>query len=234
MQKHFYVGPVTQVLTLPVMGIANKDLTLQKIWDKFEEHCKPQANELRAHYNLLKKLKQANLSCDQFFAAIQNQLSLCQYQTETHNILKRDIFLFGFSNQTFMSLLMVKKPLIMAAWGKCHCLPLLKYDKNSKKLESGYATAKHITNGGNGNNAGVNQLHGKKQFQGGKKQKHAAITKVTKQVNSPPIHHSNKHNSSNHHKTKEVNSYSNGKTKTKTSKCKRVNNSKNQTTSTKN
>ena len=25
-------------------GIANKDLTLQNIWDKFEEHCKPQAN----------------------------------------------------------------------------------------------------------------------------------------------------------------------------------------------
>ena len=38
-----------------------------------------------------------------------------------------------------------------------------------KILESCCATAKHITNGCNGNNAGVNQLHGKKQFQGGKK-----------------------------------------------------------------
>ena len=84
-------------------GIANKDLTLQNIWDKFEEHCKPQANELRAPYDLHKKLKQTSLSCDQFFTAIQNQLSLCQYPTETHNFLERDIFLFGLSDQTFMS-----------------------------------------------------------------------------------------------------------------------------------
>ena len=43
-------------------GIADKDLTLQNIWDKFEEHCKPQANELRTCYDLLKKLKQPSLS----------------------------------------------------------------------------------------------------------------------------------------------------------------------------
>ena len=35
-------------------GIDNDDLTLQTIWDKFEEHCKPQANELCAQYDLLK------------------------------------------------------------------------------------------------------------------------------------------------------------------------------------
>ena len=28
--------------------IADKDLTLKNIWDKFEEHCKPQANELKS------------------------------------------------------------------------------------------------------------------------------------------------------------------------------------------
>ena len=39
-----------------------------------------------------------------------------------------------------------------------------------KKLESGWVIAKHISNS-NGNNAGVNQLHGKKLFWGGKKQK---------------------------------------------------------------
>ena len=58
---------------------------------------------LRAHYDLLKKLKQAGLSCDQFFTAIQNQLSLCQYPTGTCNILERDIFLLGLSDQIFMS-----------------------------------------------------------------------------------------------------------------------------------
>ena len=83
--------------------IDDQDLTLQNMWDKFEEHCKPQANVLWAHYDLLKKLKQAGLSCDQFCTAIQNQLSLCQYPTETHNILERDIFLFDLCYQMFMS-----------------------------------------------------------------------------------------------------------------------------------
>ena len=151
--KHFYVGLVTQVLSYTSHGIANKDLTLQNIWDKFEEHCKPQANELRAHYDLLKKLKQASLSCNQFFAAIQNQLSLCQYPTETHNILKRDIFLFGLSDQMFMSKIIADGENLTTA----------KICQKLKKLESGWATAKHITNS-NGNNADVNQLHGKKPF----------------------------------------------------------------------
>ena len=66
-------------------------------------------------------------------------------------------------------------------------LPLLKYDKNSKTL-SGCATAKHITDGGNGKNAGVNQLHGKKQLQGGKKEKHGNYqgTQTGEQPTHPP------------------------------------------------
>ena len=45
----------------------------------------------------------------------------------------------------------------------------LKYDR-LKKLESGWATAKHISNS-NDNNVGVNLLCGKKPFLGGKKWK---------------------------------------------------------------
>ena len=75
-------------------GIENKDLTLQTIWDKFEEHCKPQDNEFHAGYDLLKQLKQSSKSCDEYYALLQNQLALCQYPLETHNILERDVFLF--------------------------------------------------------------------------------------------------------------------------------------------
>ena len=101
--------------------IVDKDLTLQNIWDKFEEHCKPQTNELRAHYNLLKKLTQATLSCDQFIAAIQNQLSLCQYPTETCSILERNIFSVWILTRYSCQKSLIVKTLL-----------LIKYDKDSE------------------------------------------------------------------------------------------------------
>ena len=104
------------------MGNANKDLTLQNNFDKFEDHFKPQANELRAHCDLLKKLKQAGLSCAQFFTVIQNQLSLCQYPTETHTSLK----------EIFSCLASLTKHSCQKASLMVKTLLLLKYDKDSK------------------------------------------------------------------------------------------------------
>ena len=69
-------------------GIEDKDLTLKTIWTKFEEHCKPQTNQLHSPYGLLKQLKQGNNSCDKYYALLQNQLALCQYPPETQNILE--------------------------------------------------------------------------------------------------------------------------------------------------
>ena len=70
-------------------GIEDKDLTLDTIWTKFEEHCKPQKkNELHAHYDLLKQLKLGDKSCDEYYSLLQNQLALCQYPTETWIILE--------------------------------------------------------------------------------------------------------------------------------------------------
>ena len=34
-------------------GLADGDLTLETLWTKFEEFCKPQANEIRARFDLL-------------------------------------------------------------------------------------------------------------------------------------------------------------------------------------
>ena len=83
-------------------GIDNEDLTLQTIWDKFKEHCKPQANELCIWYDLLKQLKQGK-KCYEYYALLQNQPALCQYPPETHNILERNAFLLGIMYQQFMS-----------------------------------------------------------------------------------------------------------------------------------
>ena len=56
-----------------------------------------------------------------------------------------------------------------------------------------------------------------------------AITRVTKQVNSPPINHSNNNSSSNNHNAKEANPNLNSYIKAKTSMYKKVNTNKNQT-----
>ena len=34
-------------------GLNDKDITLETLWTKFEEFCKPQANEVRARFDLL-------------------------------------------------------------------------------------------------------------------------------------------------------------------------------------
>ena len=64
------------------LGLEDKDLSLKLMWTKFEEHWKPQANELWTHYDLL---KQGNKSCDEYYALLQNQLALCQYPPKTKN-----------------------------------------------------------------------------------------------------------------------------------------------------
>ena len=128
----------------------DKDLTLDTIWTKFEEHCKPQANELCAHYDLL---KQGDKSCDEYYALLQNQSALCQYQTETQNILEWDVFLFGITDQAFMSKCIAGESNLTTAE---ICQRLI-------KLESSKATAKHITRGAAP--VKVNQVCGKWQHQ---------------------------------------------------------------------
>ena len=128
-------------------------------WDKFEEHCKPQANELSAWYDLLKQLKQGNKSCDEYYALLQNQLALCQYLPETHNILERDVFLFGITDQQFMSKCIAEETNLTTA--DIHQL--------LKKLESSRVTTKHITGGPS--QGAVNQVCGKQPYQGKKGKK---------------------------------------------------------------
>ena len=136
--------------------IDSDDLTLQTIWDKFEEHCNPQANELCAWYDLLKQLKPGNKTCDEYYALLQIQLALCQYPPETCNILERDVFLFGITDQQLMPKCITEETNLTTA-DTCQQL---------KKLESKRVTAKHISGGPS--QGAVNQLHGKQPYQGKK------------------------------------------------------------------
>ena len=62
------------------------------IWNKFEEFCKPQTNEVRTRFNLLTSFRQGDMSVDEWYNAIQTQIELAKYPAETAKILHRDIF----------------------------------------------------------------------------------------------------------------------------------------------
>ena len=46
-------------------GLTNGDLTLETLWNKFEEFCKPQSNEVRARFDLLTTFRQGDKSVDE-------------------------------------------------------------------------------------------------------------------------------------------------------------------------
>ena len=62
--------------------------------EKYEEFCKPQVNELRARFDLLTSFRQADMSVDKWYNAVQTQVALSRYPPETVQILQRDIFCY--------------------------------------------------------------------------------------------------------------------------------------------
>ena len=58
------------------------------IWKKYAEFCKPQTNELRARFDLLTSFRQADMSMDEWYNAVQTQVALSRCPPETAQILK--------------------------------------------------------------------------------------------------------------------------------------------------
>ena len=76
-----------------------EDLSLEVIWKRFKEFCKPQKNEIRARFDLLTSFWQGDCSVEEWYNAVQNQINLARYPQETTKILQRDIFCFFFSKR---------------------------------------------------------------------------------------------------------------------------------------
>ena len=55
-----------------------EDLCLNTIWSKYEIFCKPQANEIRARFDLLTSFRHGNRSVDEWYNAVQTQVSLAK------------------------------------------------------------------------------------------------------------------------------------------------------------
>ena len=60
-------------------GLPLDQLTLDTIWGKFEEFCKPQSNEVHAQFDLLTSFRQGNHSIDEWYNAVQAQVNLAKY-----------------------------------------------------------------------------------------------------------------------------------------------------------
>ena len=83
-------------------NLPSNELTLDAIWGKYEEYCKPQSNKVQARFDLLTGFCQGNHSVDEWHNAIQAQVNLARYPPETAKILHRDIWFF-LKDEDFVS-----------------------------------------------------------------------------------------------------------------------------------
>ena len=51
-------------------NIPSEEITLEVIWKMFEECCKPQANKVRARFDLLTSFRQGEHSVDEWYNAV--------------------------------------------------------------------------------------------------------------------------------------------------------------------
>ena len=119
-------------------NLHKEDLNLDTIWECFEGFCKPQTNEVRAHFDLLTSFYQGNRSIDEQYNAVQAQINLAKYPPETAKILHRDIFCFFLKDEEFVSKTINEGSVDLDKF------PASKVHQLAKKMESSKATARHI------------------------------------------------------------------------------------------
>ena len=84
-------------------NLTNEELALYVIWEKFEEFCKPQSNEVRERFDLLTSFTQGERSVDKWYNVVQTQIALAKYPQETAKILHRYIFWFFLRDEESVS-----------------------------------------------------------------------------------------------------------------------------------
>ena len=119
-------------------GLPTDQLTLEIIWAKFEEFCKPQSNEVHARFDLLTSFWQGNRGVNEWYNVVQTQVNLAKYPPETAKILQRDIFWFFLRDEDFVS------KTISDGSVDLENFPASKVRQLAKMLESSKATAHHI------------------------------------------------------------------------------------------
>ena len=118
--------------------LPTEDLSLDVIWAKYEDFCKPQTNEVRARFDLLTSFRQGNWSVDEWYNAVQAQVSLAKYPPETASILHQDIFWFFLKDEEFVSKTINDSNIDLEKF------PASKVRQLAKKMESSKSITRHI------------------------------------------------------------------------------------------
>ena len=119
-------------------SLSSEELMLDIIWEKFEEFCKPQSNEVRARFDFLTSFWQGNKSVDEWYKAVQSQVALAKYPPETAKILHMDIFWFFLKDGEFVSKTINDRNIDLDKF------PTSKVRHLAKKMESLKVTARNI------------------------------------------------------------------------------------------
>ena len=119
-------------------NLLKKEITLQTIWSRFEDFCKPQSNAVHVRFDLLTAFQQVNRSIVEWYNAVLVHIPLCEYPKETAAILTRDIFWFFMTDNECIAKTINEGNIDLAQY------PATKVQQIAKKLESSKATAKHI------------------------------------------------------------------------------------------
>ena len=119
-------------------NLPSNELTLDAIWGKYEEYCKPQSSEVCARFDLLMSFHQGNCSVDEWYNAIQAQVNLARYPLEMAKILHRDIFWFFLKDEDFVSRTISDGSVDLDKF------PASRVHQLAKKYESSKATVRHI------------------------------------------------------------------------------------------
>ena len=119
-------------------NIPKDNLTLDMIWNKFEEFSKPQTNKVRACFDLLTSFHQGSRNVDEWYNAVQAQVNLAKYPPEMAKILHHDIFWFFMQDEDFVMKMINEGNVDIQKF------PASKVCQIAKKMESSKATAKHI------------------------------------------------------------------------------------------
>ena len=135
-------------------NLPRDELRLDTIWDRFEEFCKLQSNEVRAQFDLLTSFRQGNCSVDEWHNAVQAQVNLAKYPPETAKILHCDIFWFFIKDEEFVSKTINEGSVDLEKFLASRVCQL------AKKMKSSKATARHIRQvAGDMQTAQINLMH---------------------------------------------------------------------------
>ena len=119
-------------------SLTSDDLTLDTIWGKFEEFCKPQSNEVCVQFDLPTSFRQGNHSIDEWYNVFQAQVDLAKFAPENAKILHRDIFWFFLQEEEFVSRTISDGSVDLDKF------PTSRECQLAKRMESSKATVCHI------------------------------------------------------------------------------------------